>query len=591
MSDRGKKSSPPRYKTPPRPVSRRKTRIAAAAAVVVVLVLSLVLHSNGETRRYEQYRRQAAASYQNGDYEQALSDLRKAEAIRSDDEVLMLMADCYEALGNWDMALETLRRMDHSDSVVTERIAALEQRRLQQQADGKVIIAGESYDAATAELDLSGRGLGDGVLQELVRLYALTGLSLAENELTDITPLSALGGLRTLDLSGNGIRDVTALGKLSNLRTLTLDRNPLEDLSPLYALQELSLLSLRGVTLEDGQLEALSAALPHCAILTDGSREGTLNICLGGVKFDTEVTELDLSGLDLRDIQCLSLCTNLRSLNLSNNAVSDLRPLMNLQKLEQLNLSGNQVSDLRPLIGLPSLRRLDVSRNAVTDTSAIGSMPGLRDLDLSDNPIGDFSGLKKLSGLETLRLENAGVRDEDLAYLYTLNRLNRLALDRNDGLTGDAMNELKRQLPNCSVSHSDLVYVVELGGEEFRTDEESLTLEGSELSDLYGLEKMDQLETVKLGRNRIENLSVFQNSRSRDKIRYLDLSYNRIQDVSPLSALTAVETLDLRGNNISSVRPLQHMTCLKRLLLTGNPLSEEQLEELRKALPDCEIVF
>ena len=591
MNSGGRKPRLFRREGAEKPASKRKYCVAAALAVTLVLLLALLLRGDLENRRYERYRSQAAAAYQAGDYDQALSDLRKAEAIRSDPEVLMLMADCYEAQGNWDLALGTLRRLDRDDGAATERIAALEQRRLQQQESERIIVAGEGYDAGTTELDLSGRGLGDGVLQELVRLYALTDLSLAENALTDLSPLAGLGGLRTLDLSGNAIRDLSPLGKLSNLHTLTLDRNPLEDLSPLYGLEELSLLSLRGVTLKEGELEALSAALPRCAILTDGSREGTLNICLGGVQFDTEVTELDLSGLELREIECLSLCTNLRSLNLSDNAISDLSPLMNLQKLELLRIPGNQVSDLRPLMGLPALRQLDAARNAVTDTSAIGSLSGLKTLDLSDNPIGDFSGLKKLSGLETLRLENTGVTDEDLPCLYPLNRLNRLALDRNDGLSGDAMSDLKSQLPNCSISHGDLVYVVELGGEEFRTDAESLTLEGSELSDLYGLEKMDRLETVKLGRNRIVNLSVFQNSRSRDKIRYLDLSYNRIQDVSPLAALTAVETLDLRGNNISSVRPLLHMTCLKKLLLTGNPLTQAQIEELRKALPDCEIVF
>ncbi len=591
MSAGGRNRRPPRQRQGKKPASKRQYRIAAALAVALVVLLAVLLHGNTESQRYERYRRQAAESYQNGDYDQALSDLRKAEAIRPDNEVLMLMADCYEAQGNWDMALETLRRMDLEDKAVRDRIAALEQRRLQQQGDGQIVIAGENYDAGVTALNLNGRGMGDGVMQQVVQLHALTELSLAENALSDVTALASLGGLRTLDLSGNAIRDVTALGGLSNLHSLILDRNPLEDLRPLYGLEDLSLLSLRGVPLEEGELEALSAALPRCAILTDSGREGILSICLGGVCFDSDVTELDLSGLQLREVECLSLCPGLKSLNLSDNTISDLSPLMNLQNLEQLTITANQVSDLRPLMGLTALRRLDAAGNNIGDTSAIGNMPGLKSLDLSDNPIRDFSGLKKATGLETLRLENTGADDDVLPYLYGLNRLTRLALDRNEGITDDAMSALKKELPNCSISHGELVYVVQLGGEEFRTDAESLTLEGSELADLYGLEKMDRLVTVKLGRNRIEKLSVFQDSRSRDRIVYLDLSYNRIQDVSPLSALTAVETLDLRGNSISSVRPLMHLTSLRRLVLTGNPLTDEQIEELRQALPGCEIEF
>ena len=61
--------------------------------------------------------------------------------------------------------------------------------------------------------------------------------------------------------------------------------------------------------------------------------------------------------------------------------------------------------------------------------------------------------------------------------------------------------------------------------------------------------------------------------------------------MSPLAALSNLETLDLRSNQISSVYPLKRLTNLKKLDLTGNPLTEEQVEELRQALPDCEILF
>ena len=570
---------------------RRKYLIAAASGVILVLILALLLASGGESRRYERYCRQGAECYQKGDYDQALSMLRKAETIRGSEDLLMLMADCYEAQGNWDLALETLRRMDRNNTAVTERISALEQQRLQQQGETLRIVAGESFEASSTELDLSDRDLGNAVLQELLQLHALTRLSLANNRITDLSPISGLGGLRILDLSGNDLRDISPLKKLSNLHSLTLDRNPLGDLSPLYGLEELSSLSLRGVQLREGEVEALSAALPRCAIFCDGESQDVVSICLSGVHFDTAATQLDLSGLGLREIQCLSQCTELRSLNLSDNEIGDLSPLMNMQKLERLRIAGNQTADLRPLIGLSSLRQLDASRNAVSETSAVGSLTLLQSLDLSDNPIGDFSGLRKMSNLETLRLENTGLADKDLPELAGLTKLSRLALDRNDGISAEAMNRLKSALPECGISHGSLVFLVELGGVEYRTDVESLCIENTELSDLFGFEKFECLESVSLGRNRIEKLEVFQNTHSREKIRYLDLSFNRIQDLGPLSTLTNLETLDLRSNQVSSLRPLMRMTQLKKLDLSGNPLTEEQIAELCQALPDCEIVF
>ena len=574
-----------------KPSKRRRYGIAAAAAVALVLILAVLLHGDLNASRYDRYRRQAAELYQSGAYDRALSDLRKAEAIRPSDELRMLMADCYEAQGNWDLALETLRSMDPSDPAVSERIGALEQRRLQQQEDAARIVAGESYAGNTTELDLSGRGLGDGVLPELAQLHALSTLSLADNDIASLEALASLGGLRSLDLSGNRIRDLRALERLEDLRELKLDGNPLEDLSPLYALEDLNSLSLRGVALEKDALEALSQALPHCAILTDGTKEGVISIRLSGVSFDSEVTELRLNGLGLRGLSFLSLCGGLKRLELADNEIGDLSPLMSLQGLEQLNLSGNQISDLRPLIGLPSLLHLDVSRNAVSDTSAVGSIPTLLTLDLSDNPIGDFSGLRKLEKLQSLRLENTGAGDEALLCLQGLHRLERLALERNDGISAEAMAELKAQLRDCRIGYDSLVYTVQLGGVEYRTDITELCIEGTEISELFGLELFENLETVDLGRNRIENLSAFQNAYCREKIRTLDLSFNRIQDLSPLAALTGLESLDLRSNQITSLRPLLGMTWLKKLDLSGNPLTAEQVEELRRALPDCDIVF
>ena len=242
-------------------------------------------------------------------------------------------------------------------------------------------------------------------------------------------------------------------------------------------------------------------------------------------------------------------------------------------------------------MGLPALRHLAAANNSLSETSAVGAIPTLLSLDLSDNPIRDFSGLRKLGKLQTLSLENTGLRDTDLPLLYGMNRLYRLELDRNEGLSAEAMNQLKSKMPQCSIDYGTLVYTVELGGREYRSDAVSLCVEGTELESLFGLEKFYRLETVQLGKNMIEDLSAFQNTHCRDTIRTLDLSFNRIRSVSPLTALSSLEVLDLRGNQIDSLKPLMQMSQLKKLKLGGNPLTPEQIDELRRALPGCEIEF
>jgi internalin A len=70
---------------------------------------------------------------------------------------------------------------------------------------------------------------------------------------------------------------------------------------------------------------------------------------------------------------------------------------------------------------------------------------------------------------------------------------------------------------------------------------------------------------------------------------YLDLSRNKITDVSPLSGLTNLQVLWLAFNEITDITPLHQLENLYTLILRENPISEEQIEALQKALPDLEI--
>ena len=59
--------------------------------------------------------------------------------------------------------------------------------------------------------------------------------------------------------------------------------------------------------------------------------------------------------------------------------------------------------------------------------------------------------------------------------------------------------------------------------------------------------------------------------------------------MSALSTLTSLESLDLSDNKITDVSALHSLTNLKQLWLGGNNLSDDQIDALRAALPDCYI--
>ena len=574
-----------------RPNRRRAYAICTILAAVFIIAMAVVLMSISDNRAYNDYMNQAQELYYNRDYDGALSILRKAASVEKTDECLLLMAQCYENQGNYTKALEVLRTMDTKKNVVASRIESIESTRKSISAAEMVTVAGKQFRSNTTKLALDNMELDDSVLDEVLQLYAVDSLSLAGNNLRDISKLSALGGLVTLNLSGNQIENLSPLAALTGLRTLYLDGNPVADFSPLTQLTGLTSLSLKGIPITQGQLETLSKALPSCAIHSEQAKEEKQDITFGGVTFGADVTELDLSDMGIRDISALANCQFLIRLNLSGNSISDLSPLMNLPYLQWLDISYNAVSDLRPLMGIDTLSFLNAAGNSINSTSPLTMMNGLSTLYLDENPIWDFSGLRKVKTLSVLGLNSTGLNDTGLSYLKGLSMLQELNIEDNPDVSGEAVDELKTFLNTCRINHSQLSYVVDLDGEEVLSDSTVLNLSGMNIANIENIQRLSNLEAVDLSGNLISNLYPLQYTDSRFTIISLSLRDNLIEDLTPIARLTQIETLDLANNDISSLQPLFSLSTLRTLILTGNPLSEEEVQALRNTLLDCDIIY
>ena len=566
--------------------------VFTALAAAMIIVAAFILKGAAEQRSYNTYYGNALQDYYNGDYDSALSSLRRASAIAETEECSMLMVDCYDRQGNYQKALELLEKMykqDKTNSVVSARIAEIKGKISEKRNASLVTVAGRQYEEWTSALSLKDTPLGDGVLADVVKLYSLTSLTLSADSLTDVSPLASLGGLVFLDLSDNSISDLTPLGNLRELKTLYLDNNPITDFSPLYSLPQLEMLSIRGIGVTDEQLRALSEALPNCKIHSETADETVSEVTVGTLSFRTDAEELDLSSMGITDLSPLTVCKGLKRLDLTGNQISDLTPLMDLTELEWLCFKDNLVTDLRPLMGMSSLRYINAEGNGITATAALATLSDLNELYLAFNPLEDLSGLNGLVSLRKLGLENVGLTDEELPALASMSSLDVLRIYDNPGLTGEAVDELKTALRGCKIEHSDLVYFVEIGGVKIREDATEADLFARGISDIGPLLKLKQLEKLDLGANEIENIYTFQYLKA--PLRELRLANNRISDATALMYLDSLELLDISGNRLSSVSPLKNIPTLKWVKLSGNPLSDEQIAELRAALPDCEIIF
>ena len=187
----------------------------------------------------------------------------------------------------------------------------------------------------------------------------LEGLYLDNNNLTDISPISSFGKLRSLsirdnnisslpslenyayliylDLSDNNITSISALSDLSSIKEIHIDNNQVSDLSPLSHLNTLTMLFASNNQISDIsnlpdsliQLSAGNNQISDISHLHDmpnlriyGVRNQTLNYTIENdtlpapqifQNFTIVVTELDNCPIDD------SLCINATNANLSDN--------------------------------------------------------------------------------------------------------------------------------------------------------------------------------------------------------------------------------------------------------------------------------
>ena len=252
--------------------------------------------------------------------------------------------------------------------------------------------------AQTQRLDLSSRNLTD--LSALAGLTGLRELDLRHNAVEDLWPLAGLTGLRVLHLSANRIADLSPLAGLTALEQLSLAGNRIADLRPLAGLTGLERLHLS--TNRIGDLSPL-AGLSGLQVL---DLAGNQIEELWPLSYLTALERLNLSDNRIEELWPLAGLSGLEVLLLDRNRVADLSALSPLAELANLGLSGNRIADLWPLAGLDQLRRLDLSGNAVANLSALGDVSGLVWLRLPGNPVSDVAPLGRLELLLWLWLDS-----------------------------------------------------------------------------------------------------------------------------------------------------------------------------------------
>ena len=172
------------------------------------------------------------------------------------------------------------------------------------------------------------------------------------------------------------------------------------------------------------------------------------------------LTQLNASGRNITNLNCLEHCTNLQALFLSGNQIIDISPLSNMTKLRRLELHANQISDTSPLGRMTLMKDLNLTGNQITDVSPLSNLTNLQTLYLDGNQISDITPLSSLTNLRQLYLDHN--RITNISSLKALTKVGgsggfwvREGISVHLGLSNNQISDISPLVHNSGIGKGD----------------------------------------------------------------------------------------------------------------------------------------
>ena len=371
-------------------------------------------------------------------------------------------------------------------------------------------------------------------------------LPLNEHKLKEFSWPKEVPSLRDLGISlNNSFKDLSFLENADELQTLHIycnnEVNDLCFLNSLKSLERLNLNDLEGVSSLDG-LEAVSETLSYL------SMEGLDSLA----EFETtsgfpQLVELNLSALEIKNLNFLNAMPNLELLELNCPGLNDFSGLSNLSALEELEMDQFHEDNLACLTNCSSLLNLSIYRaDSLTSLESIQKLNDLESLFLQN--FDKITNLAPLGNLSLLKSLDLGLKDNTMVKDFSVfSNLSNL-----------------RDLTVCSDLLVDVFWIV-------------------------GLVNLNEVNFWNC--SKLSNLDGFSNL---SNLRHLNLSCcSSIKDVDALSGLTDLNELYLTNcEALSCINGLKNLMNLEYLDLTDcDSISTAQKEEIDTILTNCEVEY
>jgi hypothetical protein len=233
--------------------------------------------------------------------------------------------------------------------------------------------------------------INDTVIEQVADLDSLNLAGHAY--LTDLAPLSMLKKLKYLDVSETRVSDLRPIRFATELRTLKANSTPVTDIDVVSYFPMLKKLELSHTEVEDIRLIASLSKLEH----------------------------LDVSSARIGDFSALSNLTNLSTMNLANSTFADLTLIQNNLNLRELNVSRTNVSETTAFSDLKKIQVLDLSETGIGELDGLKKHPSLSILYMNQTSVNSLSALNGIASLKKVFADYSKVTPEEASFFMKKN--------------------------------------------------------------------------------------------------------------------------------------------------------------------------
>lgn len=248
------------------------------------------------------------------------------------------------------------------------------------------------------ELEIAGNEVTD--IQPLAAIAGIEVLGLSDNPIKDLTLLKdSFTKLEVLHLNGLKLTQLPELGSKPNLGAISVAKNQITDISALSTYTKLVEIVVSDNKLTD--VEALSTLPALTRLYAKGNAIKGIQKVPAALQLlyvdDNDITDLDwFKGQELPELNYIDF---------SNNGVEDLTPLSHLSELFGVAFNGNKVRTLAGLGAIDYLEDIEANGNQIEDISDIAEHPTLDSIQLNDNQIKDVSVLANNGVISEISVE------------------------------------------------------------------------------------------------------------------------------------------------------------------------------------------